>query len=162
MRNIVCLAAIVLYLAAADRGVRAESWGQLRGETGAGVSVETGLPRRWSSDSGLAWSAALPGRGNSSPAITARRVDLTTQTEDGGLWVVSVDRRSGKLIRKVSVGKGKLAAKGAANLYAHRHNAATPSPVADENHIWAYFGTGLLVCVDAHNGAIKWETKLGQ
>ena len=160
MRYIPYVASMVLCLGVVDRGARADTWGQFRGETGDGVSRETGLPRRWSADAGLAWSVALPGRGNSSPAITSRRVDLTTQTSDGGLWVVSVDRATGKLIRKVSVGQGKLAAKGPANLYAHRHNAATPTPVSDDDHIWAYFGSGLLVCIDARSGAIKWKRDL--
>ena len=162
MRFIVCGAAFVLCMTEMHQAVLAENWGQFRGETGSGVSSETGLPQRWSAERGVAWSVELPGRGNSSPAVTARRVDVTTQTEDGSLWLLSFDRASGKLIRKLAVGKGKLAAKGPANLYAHRHNAATPSPIADDAHIWAYFGSGLLVCVDAKNGTIKWKRDLAR
>lgn len=135
-----------------------EDWPQFRGATGSGLAAETTrLPVKWSAKSGVAWSTPLPGRANSSPAVTAHRIDLTTQKKDNSLWVVSLDRRTGKVLREVRVGSGKLAAKGPGNLYAHRHNAATPSPAADEDSIYAFFGTGLLVCVDASNGQIRWQ-----
>lgn len=74
--------------------------------------------------------------------------------------VLSIDRKTGKVLRRTRVGMGKLAAKGPGNLYAHRHNAATPSPIADDENIWAYFGTGLLVCVRAENGGVRWRRDL--
>ncbi len=138
----------------------AEDWSQFRGAYGQGVVAESKLPVRWSSDRGIRWSTELSGRANSSPAVTAQRVDLTTQRDNGGLWVLSFERASGKLIREVRVGTGKLSAKGPANLYAHRHNPATPSPIADDDNIWAFFGTGLLTCVDASNGKIRWSKDL--
>jgi outer membrane protein assembly factor BamB len=73
---------------------------------------------------------------------------------------MSIDRKTGKLLRQTKVGAGELAAKGSANLYAHRHNPATPSPIADDDSIWAFFGTGLLVCLDAETGKVQWERDL--
>lgn len=141
----------------AGSSAQADLWPQFRGATGDGVSKETNLPAKWSADSGVAWKTELPGFGNSSPAVTDKHVVLTTQTEDSALWVLIHDRSTGKLSKKVRVGSGKLAAKGPANLYAHRHNPATPSPIAVGNRIWAFFGTGLLVCLDATSGDIAWK-----
>ncbi len=135
----------------------AENWGQFRGASGDGVSLEKNLPDSWSDQQGIAWSVDLPGRANSGPVVTSKRIDLTTQAEDNSLWVISLERASGKVIRSTKVGNGTLVAKGPGNLYAHRHNAATPTPVADEDHIWAFFGTGLLVCVNAQSGDVIWE-----
>jgi outer membrane protein assembly factor BamB len=144
----------LLFLPAASP---AETWPQFRGADGSGVSSETNLPTNWSEQKNILWSASLPGRANSSPAITARRVDLTTKTPDNGLWVLSYDRKTGQQLLKVKVGTGSLNAPGPRNLWANRHNAATPSPISDEENIWAFFGSGLLVCVDAASGEIVWQ-----
>lgn len=140
--------------------VVADEWPGFRGATGSGVSSEKDLPTSWAQDKGVLWSVDLPGKGNSSPVVTARRIDLTTQTEDGSLFLISIDRRTGQITRELNLGSGKLAAKGPANLYAHRHNAATPTVVADSDHTWAFFGTGLLVCVRASDGEIVWQKDL--
>ncbi|MCA9032859.1 MAG: hypothetical protein KDA66_18725, partial [Planctomycetaceae bacterium] len=131
--------------------VYADDWNQFRGTTGSGV-VESPLPDSWAMDSGIQWSVELPGRANSSPVVTEQRIDVTTQTDDGGLWVLSFDRVKGKKIRETRVGTGQLKAKGARELWAHRHNAATPTPIATEDSIWAYFGNGLLVRLDPATG----------
>lgn len=135
----------------------ADSWPQFRGTTGSGVSSESNLPAEWSADSGVLWKTDLPGFANSSPAVTEKYVVLTTQAKDESLWVLVLDRKSGAVVQKVSVGTGKLAAKGPANLYAHRHNAATPSPIAQGDRVWAFFGTGLLVCLSATSGDVIWQ-----
>jgi outer membrane protein assembly factor BamB len=141
----------------AGSSARADLWPQFRGATGDGVSKETNLPSKWSADSGVLWKTDLPGFGNSSPAVTEKHVVLTTQTKDDALWVLILDRATGKLTKEIKVGSGKLAAKGPANLYAHRHNPATPSPIAVGNRVWAFFGSGLLVCVDAASGDVVWQ-----
>lgn len=135
----------------------ADTWPQFRGMTGSGVSSETNLPTSWSNDKGIRWSVELPGRANSAPAITANRIDVTTQDKENGLWVLSFDRKSGKKLRETKVGTGVLQAKGARNLWAFRHNAATPCPAADDDSIYAFFGSGLLVAVDARTGKINWK-----
>ncbi|MFP6764658.1 MAG: PQQ-binding-like beta-propeller repeat protein [Planctomycetaceae bacterium] len=153
-----CLSGIVLAtVLTAGLSARAGLWPQFRGATGNGLSTETSLPSTWSATQGLQWKTALPGFGNSSPAVTETHVVLTTQTQDKALWVLILDRKTGKLTRRIRVGSGQLAAKGPANLYAHRHNAATPSPIAVGNRIWAFFGTGLLVCLNADSGDPVWK-----
>ncbi|MCP3695669.1 MAG: PQQ-binding-like beta-propeller repeat protein [Planctomycetaceae bacterium] len=136
---------------------QAAEWNQFLGSTGQGVSGEKNLPTQWNSTQGIRWSIPLAGQSNSSPAVTSKRIDLTTQKKDQSLWIISIDRKTGKLLRETRVGQGNLVAKGPANLYAHRHNAATPSPIADETHTWAFFGNGLLVCLEAKTGQVVWQ-----
>ena len=134
----------------------ADTWPQFRGATGNGLSAESDLPTSWDG-AGALWNTDLPGFGNSSPAVSDRHVVVTSQLKDESLWVLVLNRNSGAVQHKLKVGSGKLAAKGPANLYAHRHNAATPSPIIDGNRIWAFFGTGLLVCLDAASGDVVWQ-----
>ena len=42
-----------------------------------------------------------------------------------------------------------------------KHNLATPTPVTDGEHVFAWFGTGQLVALDMR-GAVVWERHLGQ
>lgn len=137
----------------------AETWPGFRGRAGSGVSSEKNLPAKWSADQGVLWKTPLTGRGNSSPAVTKTRIYLTTHLEDKSLWVLSIDRKSGKIVWKKKVGNGLLVAKGPTNLYINRHSPATPTASADETGVWAFFGTGLLVHLD-RDGNMKWQRDL--
>lgn len=140
--------------------VQSADWAQFRGSDGSGVSGESDLPVKWSAQDGLQWATDLPGQANSSPTVTSNRVDVTTQLKDGSLVLISLDRKSGKVIRQIKLGNGTLDAKGPANLYSHRHNAATPTAVADDDYTWAFFGSGHLACVAAKTGVIVWQSDL--
>lgn len=143
----------------------AETWPGFRGHAGTGVSPDKNLPTEWSAKKNITWSVELFGRGNSSPCITSDRVYLTTKnvskTERVPLYVMSIDRKSGKMLWRTKVGEGNLEAKGPKNLYVSRHNSATPTASADEKHVWAFFGTGLLVCLD-RAGEIQWSRNLAE
>ncbi len=139
----------------------ADNWPGLKGASGRGVSTEKNLPTKWSATENLAWQIDLPGRGASSPVVTSDRVYVTTQTEDEALWVISVDRRNGDIVWQKKVGEGTLIGYGPPNLFRHRHNGATPTPSADEEHVWAFFGTGHLVCLDKA-GEVVWQRNMAE
>ena len=42
-----------------------------------------------------------------------------------------------------------------------KHNLATPTPVTDGEHLYAWFGNGLIVCLDM-KGKLVWSRHLGQ
>lgn len=155
------LATSLAFIALAVSTAHAATWPGLRGADGRGVSADKNLPLEWSESKNVRWSTELVGRGDSSPAVTSDRVYLTSQTEDDALWVLSIERTSGKLLWKKQVAQGKLVAAGPANLYVHRHNPATSSPVADEKQVYAFFGTGHLVCLD-RDGNKQWERNVAQ
>ena len=130
----------------------ANSWNQFRGPMGNGVAEEDNLPTTWSAQSGIVWSVPLPRRGNSSPVLAARRIFLTTQTAGWDLFVLAFDAKAGKPLWKQKVGRGVLPATSPRYLYERIHNVATPTPAATSSGVVAFFGTGLLICLDAASG----------
>jgi outer membrane protein assembly factor BamB len=62
----------------ADRG-----WPQFRGPDSNPVAEGPKLPDRWSRTENVEWSAAIPGRGWSSPIVSDGRVFLTTAVTEG-------------------------------------------------------------------------------
>ena len=149
---ILCLMSLVAAHATAD------SWPGFRGATGDGVSSETGIPSHWTETEGVAWSTPLRGLGNSSPAVVGDRIYLTSfDAKDQSLWVIAVGRGTGEVVWEKRIGQGDLIAYGPPDLYQHRHNPATASPCVDEDgNVYAFFGTGDLVCLD-RNGNEVWR-----
>ena len=143
----------LLLLCAAD-------WPGLLG-TGDGLT-EGPAPTAWSAQSGLDWSTRLPGRGDSSPAVAGQWIHLTAQTRNNDLHVLTLDRQRGRVTHDTVVGRGELAATGPESLWADRHNAASPTPAADADRVWAFFGTGLLVCLEAATHNELWRRDLVQ
>lgn len=130
----------------------AEDWPRFRGPSGFGISPETDLPLHWSAEENVVWQLDIPPWGNSSPVVIGDRIYVTTQTDDTALHVLAVDRIAGKLLWQQTVGKGKLPAHGL-------HNMATPTVVADSEHVWALFGTGHLACLD-RDGQEVWKKNM--
>src|SRR5258705_8457510 len=57
----------------------AQNWPQWRGPSSQGVSLESGLPTRWSATENIAWKAGLAGAGTSSPIVWGDRIFVTSQ-----------------------------------------------------------------------------------
>jgi outer membrane protein assembly factor BamB len=134
--------------------VGAEDWPRWRGSDGLGVSAETNLPVDWTMQENVEWTTELPEWGNSSPVVIGDRIYLTTQTADTELHVLAIDRTSGRILWQQGVGKGSLKT--------HKlHNMATPSVVADSEHVWALFGTGDLACLGT-DGTVIWKRQMQQ
>jgi len=136
-------------------------WAGFRGTSGASVSDETNLPIVWNESTNVLWSTSLPGIGNSSPAVTKTRVYVTSCDEaTQSVWLTAIDRANGQTAWQVPIAHGKLIAYGPPSLYEYRHNPATPSPCADAaEHVYAFAGTGELVCVD-RDGGIVWQRNM--
>jgi len=131
---------------------RGADWSGFRGGPALGVSSESNLPVTWSGQEHVLWSTALPGWGDSSPSIVGDRIYLTSQTENHDLHVLAVHRDTGNVLWARKVGSGSLKSH-------ELQNMATPTPVSDGRHVWAFFGTGLLVCLDAA-GEVVWQLDL--
>jgi len=58
-------------------------WPQFRGPDSNPVAAHEGLADRWSKTQNVEWSQEIPGRGWSSPIVTAGKIYLTTVTTDG-------------------------------------------------------------------------------
>ena len=127
----------------------AEDWPGFRGPTRQGVSLEHGLPTKWSATENVAWKTPIPGQGWSSPIVHGDRVFITTATEGGAsCHVLSLDLASGKVLWDREVFRQEVGKKRAKNSF------ATPTPVTDGETVYAVFYDGSFVALDFDGNAV--------
>src|SRR3569623_1005296 len=91
------LAVVLLIVASAT--CRAEDWPRWRGPEGNAVSSESPLPVDWGPTTNLAWKAAIPGVGFSSPIVVGDCVFVTSSLENGARRLTHcLDRGDGRLL----------------------------------------------------------------
>ena len=154
-------------------------WPQWRGPLGTGASPHAEPPLEWSESKNLRWKIPLPGSGHSTPVVWGGRVFITTAipfgpTLDGHysrvtgahdnapmtrrhkFVVLAINRQDGKVIWQRTLHE-ELPHEGGH----YTASLASNSPVTDGEHLFAYFGSRGLYCLDL-NGKLKWKTRLGQ
>ena len=159
----------------------AHNWPQWRGPLGTGVAPHADPPLRWSESDGknIRWKTAVPGRGHSTPIVWGDRVFLTTAvpygdpleprystapgTHDGipvthrhEFVVLALSRRDGRILWQRTLHKA-LPHEGGH----YTGSLASNSPVTDGEHLFVFFGSYGLYCLDL-NGEIKWKKQFGQ
>ncbi|MCA9267974.1 MAG: PQQ-binding-like beta-propeller repeat protein, partial [Planctomycetales bacterium] len=150
-RRVVCVVVCLAFVSAASRSAQAENWPQWRGPSGSGVSGEKSAPTVWSDKENIAWRLPLPGPGGATPIIWNDRIFVTTVDGDGlALMCVGTD---GKALWK------KVVAEGNKDVRGDEGNYASPTPVTDGQHVWAFFGEGTLVCFDFAGNQV-WKKNL--
>ena len=104
----------------------AENWPGWRGPRGDGTSLEKQAPVKWSATDNIAWKAAIPGRGHSSPVIWGDKIFLIAcLPEKEERVLMCLDRRNGKTLWQRTILKTPLES-------AHRLNSrASGTPVTD-------------------------------
>jgi len=130
--------------------VRAEHWPQWRGPNNDGISTEHGIPEGWSKTKHVAWRTPLPGRAGATPCVWGERIFLTSNEGDD-LVLLCVSAKDGAILWKHKVSGGNQDAR------AGEGNSASPSPCTDGEHVWVFFGTGILACYTV-DGAEAWKT----
>jgi outer membrane protein assembly factor BamB len=131
--------------------VQAENWPNWRGPRNDGISTETGIPTSWSKTHNVKWRVPLPGPAGATPVVWEDRIFLTSvEGDDLLLLCVTTD---GKPLWKQKVGTGNKDAR------AGEGNSASPSPATDGEHVWAFFGTGVLGCYTV-DGKEVWKFDL--
>ncbi|MEA1951916.1 MAG: PQQ-binding-like beta-propeller repeat protein [Planctomycetota bacterium] len=139
-----CIAIAFLAVSSALAG----DWPQWRGPNFNGSTNEKNLPQRWSRTENIAWSVDLPAAAASTPVVCGGKVFLTGVDKDADmLQVMCFDRADGKLLWKHDTAKGIKRGR--------RSNYASPSPVADNERVYFFFGNGDLLCYD-QNGNKLW------
>ncbi len=120
----------------------AENWPAWRGPGMNGISSETGLPVKWSTQENIAWKLPMPGRSGSTPIIWNETIFLNIGTADGSgeleLW--ALNRNDGKLMWKGAIAGG--------NHIERKQNMSSPSPVTDGQTVWVMTGVGVLKAFD--------------
>ena len=151
-----------------------QNWPQFRGVDSTGVSLNTGLPDRWSATENVEWKADIPGRGWGAPVVWGDNVFLTTVVNSGetepikkGLYfggdrptppesehewkVVCLELTSGKVRWEKTVHRG------APPTPIHLKNSyASETPVTDGTHVYACFGNLGIFCFD-FSGELIWK-----
>src|SRR2546430_1839476 len=122
---------MLLLIAQGDKTAADDTWPQWRGPTADSVAPGKGLPTKWSKTENLAWKAALPGWGTSTPAIWKDAIFVTTQVDERKLLLLRVDAGSGKIVWQREVGEDTPRRTGPYGVgrFMNEHNMASPSPV---------------------------------
>ena len=156
---------------------RSDDWPGWRGPTGLGYTNEKNLPLTWDGKTGenIVWKALLHGGrkqnpefsspGWSSPVVWGDRVFLTTavwpfdvpekerRETIGEHHVLCFRASDGEPLWDTIVPAGKCVV---TNFY---HMYTVPTPVTDGTHVFALFGSGVLVSLD-FDGKIVWRKEL--
>jgi len=143
-----------LLIAAGGVAAAEENWPNWRGPRQDGVAAGSGYVTSWrGGDPGkhVCWRVRLPGFGASTPAVWNDSVVLTCGI-DGKDAVICFDRAGQERWRR------ELAAERPG-----KHKKATgsnPSPVTDGRHVWVYFKSGELACLNLADGGLLWRANL--
>ena len=146
---------LVLCLLGLPSLAAAQDWPEFRGPGGQGHSSERGLPLEWSEARNIIWKSAVPGRGWSSPIVSAGRVWLTTAVEDRGisLRLLAYDVATGREVVNVEV--FHVRSGGALH---PKNNRASPSPVVEGDHVYVHFGTEGTAALTT-GGEVLWKER---
>ena len=153
-------------------------WGQWRGPLATGVGPRANPPEEWSETKNVRWKKGLPGLGHSSPIVWGNLVFVTTAEETGSkkpfagpisdgahnnmnpmfehqFAVMAFDRQTGEVAWRRTVATRQP--------HESTHESATwasNSPVTDGEHVFAFFGSNGLYCLD-NGGRLVWSKVFG-
>ena len=136
---------------AAVAPARGDNWPNWRGVGLDGTALGEGYATRWNPDEHVRWRVPLPGLGASTPAVWGDRIVLTCGI-DGKDAAICLDRNGQEQWRR------ELSAERPG-----KHKKATgcnSSPVTDGTHVWVYFKSGELACLELATGRVVWKTNL--
>ena len=142
------------------------SWAQWRGPLANGVAPHANPPIEWSEKRNIRWKIELPGKGHSSPIVFGDRVFLLAAvpvgeaqkpvfdsapgvhdgvpvTHTNQYVIMALNRANGRTLWRTVVREA----------WPHEggHNTgslASNSPVTDGEHLYAFFGSRGLYCLD--------------
>jgi outer membrane protein assembly factor BamB len=136
-----------LIAAAAD-----SQWAQFRGPNGSGVGSASGYPVEFSPSKNVVWKTAVP-FGQSSPVVAGGRVYVTA-SEGDGLLTICMDAATGSELWRREIRRER------AQKIFRGNDPASPTPVADQNGVVAFFPDFGLAAYSP-DGAVLWTLPLG-
>lgn len=126
--------------------IHAQTPTKWRGSNANGMYSETGLLKQWpSAGPDIIWSYTGLGEGYSSPVFANDLIYLSAGLDSVGHIVALTP--DGKLKWKAPYGKE----------FYESYPGARSSPTVAGNLLYIYSGYGVVTCMDATNGAIKWK-----
>jgi len=160
--TLVIVLGVVLLAVAARGGGNGANWPSWRGPLHSGVAPDADPPVKWSESENIRWKVELPGPGHATPVVWGERIFVlsavkTEKPTNAYRFVVSaLDRGTGKTLWQTVVREEVPHEAGHATA-----SQASASPVTDGKHVWAFFGSRGLYCLDM-DGKVKWERDLGE
>ncbi len=133
-------------------------WPRFHGPAGNGMAAAP-APMKWSDEENIAWKAALPGVGASSPVIVAGKLFLTASeggASDVKRHVLCFDVATGKQLWDTTV-ESELPEQ---DRIREEHGYASSTPVATASRLFVFFGKSGVFAFD-HSGKQLWNTKIG-
>ncbi len=128
-------------------------WNQFRGPNFNGTSPTTGLPRTFSQQTNVRWSAEMPGPSAATPVVFGDRVFVSSSDVDGDkLVAMCLDRADGSVLWQRDVADGIRKDT--------RSTFSAPTPATDGQSVFFFFGNGDLVAYDM-KGDKQWDKNLG-
>ena len=160
-----------------------ENWHHWRGPHATGAAMNASPPTQWSESKNIRWKVPIPGIGHATPIIWEDMIFIQTaiagemQESDNTTNESQSDRRRGRRRNRtfpiykfellvLNRNDGSIRWQKTLNQskpHEGIHNDASfasNSPVTDGEHIYAYFGSRGLYCLD-FDGNIKWEKEIG-
>ncbi|MEI6604481.1 MAG: PQQ-binding-like beta-propeller repeat protein [Verrucomicrobiota bacterium] len=115
-------------------------------------------PLKWSGTENVRWRCALPGKGHSTPCIVGKRIFVTSgDRKMETIWLVCLDRESGKQLWQSEVYHGALPKIHPDNSY------ASGTPACDGERVIIPYQTEDSLCLAAFDleGKIVWKSTVG-
>lgn len=164
---------IVILVLAVSAMAQEQPWNQWRGPNQLGVAEVQNLPVTWDDGKNIAWKTKLPGPGSSQPVLWGNRIFVTSFSGfDPGSMKHGEQRKADTLRYHVT-----CLSKDGEILWSQErtpineinqqsrniafHGWSTPTPLVDEQRLYASFGTGGLFCFD-HDGNELWRVSIGK
>ncbi|MFO0812235.1 MAG: PQQ-binding-like beta-propeller repeat protein [Gemmatales bacterium] len=135
----------------------AEDWPEFRGPTHQG-HYPGKLPREWSEQKNVLWTAEVPGKGWSSPVIRAGRIYLTSAVpseneEQQLLRCLCLDASTGKTLWDTELFKQD---EDKAPKIHSKNSHASPTPLVTAEHVYVHFGHMGTACLNL-TGKVVWK-----
>ena len=132
------------------------NWPAWRGPEGTGVTRESKLPVRWSTNENIRWRTPLPERGNSTPIVWGDAVFVTQAIDkENRRTLMRFDRKTGKQRWQKGVTYSEKEPTHETNPY------CSASAVTDGERIVASYGSAGLYCYDFEGNEL-WHRDLGK
>ncbi|MHC4400139.1 MAG: outer membrane protein assembly factor BamB family protein [Planctomycetota bacterium] len=136
----------------ADREAQAANWPQFRGPNAGGICRQREVPVDVGHN--VLWKTPVP-PGNSSPCIWGESLFLTACKDQKRLVVLCINTGDGRIRWEQEVSAERIE-----NVHPRVGSPASPTPAADGERVYVFFGSVGLVCFD-FQGRLIWRHDLG-